>query len=484
MSSEAAARSRRTIAAASIGITLLLAACVVGPDFQRPATPVVSGYLTGPEAEKPESEAAVAQSAVLGREIPAQWWELFHSPRLDETLRQAIPASNGLAAAKASLARAREEILEARSAFYPQLDLGAGARRANSASAGVANLFSVGPAVSYSIDAFGGTRRRVEQQSALAENERCQLAAAYLSLTGNSVLQAISIASARFQISTVEDLIRNDERNLDLVQREFAAGKVARTDVLTAEAQLEGDRTQLPSLHQQWSVARHALAVLAARAPGEWSPPDFDIGEFVLPGELPVSLPSELARQRPDILAAEAIVHADSAAIGVATAQMYPSITISSSVVQEALTLANLFRSASRIWNVGAGADAPLSRGGALGAQRRAATDTYEADLAIYHQTVLQAFGQVADSLTAIEHDGQTVAATERAVDIASASLALQRSSYAAGRTSAFQLITAENTYSNARLGRVRALSQRLADTAQLFIALGGGWWNDPTVAP
>jgi NodT family efflux transporter outer membrane factor (OMF) lipoprotein len=192
-----------------------------------------------------------------------------------------------------------------------------------------------------------------------------------------------------------------------------------------------------------------------------------------------VSLPSELVRQRPDILAAEALLHADSAAIGVATAQMYPSITLSSSLVQEALSLASLFQSAARSWDVEAAVDAPVFRGGALAAQRRAAIDAYNAGLAIYQETILQAFGQVADALSAIDHDAEMVSASQRAVAIADASLALQRSSYAAGKTNALQLIVAENTYSSARLGYVRAVGQRLADTAQLFIAVGGGWWDE-----
>ena len=474
------ARARSRVGAISVCLPFLLASCVVGPDFQRPAPPDVHQYLPSePPEPRPEGGEQAAQHVALGQRVPSQWWELFHCPRLDETLREAIAASYSLAAARSTLAQAQEAIIEARAAFYPQIDLGASARRGTAAAGGVSNLFSLGPSVSYSIDAFGQTRRHVEQEAALAESERYQLAAAYLTLTGNCATQAIAIASTRFQISTAENLIKNDEKNLDLVQREFNAGKVARSDVLTAAAQLEADRTQLPALHQQLSVARHTLAVLAARAPGQWSPPDFDIEEFKLPEILPVSLPSELVRQRPDILAAEAFLHADSAAIGVATAEMYPSITLSSSLVQEALSLASLFRSASRAWDVGASADAQLSHGGALAAQRRAAIDAYNAELATYQQTVLQAFGQVADALSAIDHDAEMVAASQRAVEIAGASLALQRSSYAAGKTSVLQLIVAENTYSSARLGSVRAVGQRLADTAQLFIAVGGGWWND-----
>jgi NodT family efflux transporter outer membrane factor (OMF) lipoprotein len=444
-------------------LALLLAGCAAGPDFQRPQLPEVKTYgISGP--------------AALGEKIPAQWWRLFRSPRLDETLHQVIAANYSLVAAKASLAQAQEAIREARAAFYPQLDLGASARAATGAGG---NLFSIGPAATWSIDAFGGARRRVEQEEALAENQGYQLAATYLALTGSTVTEAILIAYTRLQIATVQDLIQNDEKNLDLVQREFNAGKVAKSDVLTAAAQLASDRTQLPALHQQLSVARHALSILSARAPGQWTPPDFDTTELVLPEQVPLSLPSELVRQRPDILAAEAMLHANSAAIGVATSQLYPSITLTASLTRDAPSLGGLFGSAgSNVLSGGGAIDAPLFRGGGLDAQRDAAVDAYQAQLATYQQTVLQAFGQVADALSALEDDGEMVAVSRNATDIAGQSLALQRLSFSAGKTSALQLIVAENTYSSSRLGYVRALSQQMADTAQLFIATGGGWWD------
>ena len=468
-------------------LALSLGGCLVGPNFRAPAPPDVDAYLPQELPVAPTEDGAdAAQHVALGQRIPAQWWALFHSSRLDETLREVIAASYTLAAAKATLAQAQEATVEARAALYPQIDLGASARRATggAGSGMTSSLFSVGPSVSYSIDAFGGTRRHIEQAAALAENQRYQLEAAYLTLTGGSATQAITIASTNFQIATVEDLIRNDQKNLDLVKGAFGAGRAARSDVLTAEAQLAGDLTQLAPLHQQLSVARHALSVLAGQAPSRWAPPDFDIDEFSLPGDVPVSLPSELVHQRPDILAAEALLHADSAAIGVATAQLYPSITLSASLSQAAQTLASLMRSASRAWSGGGGFDAPLYHGGALRAQQRAARDAYDAQLATYRQTVLLAFGQVADALSALEHDAELVSSSHHSVDIAGSSLALQRSSYKAGRTSALQLIVAENTYSSARLGYVRAIGQRLSDTAQLFIALGGGWWNDADLAP
>jgi NodT family efflux transporter outer membrane factor (OMF) lipoprotein len=448
-------------------LCLFIAGCAAGPDYQRPGQPEVKSY-------------GASQQAVPGEKIPAQWWQLFHSQKLEEVLRQVIAANYSLAAAKASLAQAQESIREARAAFYPQLDLTASARGATGA---LGNLFSIGPAATWNIDAFGGTRRHVEQEEALAENQGYQLAATYLALTGSSVTEAIAIAFTRLQIATVQDLIQNDEKNLDLVQREFNAGKVAKSDVLTAAAQLASDRTLLPALHQQLNVARHALSILAARAPGQWTPPDFDTKELALPEHVPLSLPSELVRQRPDILAAEALLHADSAAIGVATAQLYPSITLTASLTRDATSIGDLFSSAGSNTLAGGGAlDVPLFRGGALDAQKDAAVDAYQAQLATYQQTVLQAFGQVADALSALEDDAEMVAASRNATEIAAQSLALQRISFTAGKTSALQLIVAENTYSNSRLGYVRALSQQMNDTAQLFVVAGGSWQGDPGI--
>jgi NodT family efflux transporter outer membrane factor (OMF) lipoprotein len=485
MSERRRSRRHRTgaaLAALAVALGGASGGCLVGPDYARPAPPVADGYLPPkPDAAVPETPDEAAQRVALGAKIPAEWWALFRYSLLDDTVRRVIDANHSLAAARATLAGAQESVVIARSAFYPQVDLQAGVRRGMALGGPVANLFSFSPAVSYNVDVFGGTRRRVEQQQALAESQRYQLAAAYLILTGNSVTEAITIASTRFQIATVEDVIKNDQKNLDLVQRAFDAGRVARTDVLTAAAQLEADRTQLPGLYQQLSAARHALAVLVGEPTGGWTPPEFAIDEFTLPDDLPVSLPSELVRQRPDILASEAFLHADSAAVGVATAQLYPSITISTSLAQTASTLGSLFETAARSWAVGAEVDAPIFHGGALAAQRRAAIDAWDAGLATYEQTIVEAFGQVADALTAIEHDGQMVAASKQAVDIAKASVTLQRSSYTSGRTSALQLIIAEDTYSNVLQGYTRALGQRLADTAQLFIAVGGGWWSETT---
>jgi NodT family efflux transporter outer membrane factor (OMF) lipoprotein len=297
-------------------------------------------------------------------------------------------------------------------------------------------------------------------------------------LTGGAVTQAIAIAAARLQIATLEGILASDQQNLDLVRRKFEVGKSAQTDILTAESQLAGDRSQISSLRQQLSVARHALAVLASRSPAEWLPPEFDLSEFALPRDLPASVPSALVRQRPDILAAEAELHAASAAIGVATAEMYPTITLSAALTQQSLAIGTLFHGVSNLWSLGASLTAPIFHGGALEAQKQEAIDAFDAQLATYQQTVVQAFGQVADALQALDHDAEFIANARRSLGVAESSLALERTSYAVGKASILDLIVAERAYAQARLAYVAAQIQQLQDTVQFFVVMGGGWWT------
>lgn len=464
----------------------LLAGCAVGPDFVRPPPPSVARYTTAAAPASFGAASGATQSLRVGAAISAQWWDLFHSSKLDAVVNRAVAHNKTLAAARATLAQAQEAVAAARAAYFPQLDFGASASRrgsggqvtASGATAGISNLYALGPDVSYAPDVFGATRRTVEQQQSLAQFQGYELAAAYLALTGNAVSQAVSIASLSGQIAAAEDVVANDERNLALVQQKYEAGKAAWLDVLTARTQLASDRALLPALRQQLSAARHALSVLVGSAPAGWALPPFALDDFTLPRDLPLTLPSELVRQRPDILAAEAQLHASSAAIGIATAHLYPSITLSGSLGQQALSTAALFEPASRYWSLSGQLLAPLFHGGALRAQRRAAIEAYRASLASYEQTVLQGLQQVADVLQALRHDAQLVEAERQILEDATAAVELQRISYAAGKTNVLTLIDAERSYQQARLGLVRAQAQRLQDTAQLFVALGGGWWN------
>ncbi len=478
--------------AASVVLLLVLAGCTVGPDFVIPAPPAVTAYTsaaTTPALAPGGGEPP--QRLAEGREIPATWWQLFHSPALDKLVREALAGSPSLDVARATLAQAQQAVLAVRGAYYPQLDVAALAERQQgpafalgllpSARQGlpVFNLYSLGPTVSFSPDVFGLTARHVEQQAALAELQSHQLAAAHLAIAGNAVSQALTIASLRRQIGTVRGILAEDEKNLGLVRDKFSAGKGTRNDLLTAEAQLANDRALLPPLEQQLAAAEDALAVLVGKPPADWTPPPFDLADFTLPAELPVSLPSALVRQRPDILAAQAQLHASSAAIGVATAQMYPSFPLSASIDTAALSATSLFNQSSLVWTLGGGLTAPIFHGGTLEAQKQEAIDGFQAALATYRQTVLQAFGQVADTLRALGHDAELVEAERHALDAANDALDLQRITYAAGRTDVLRLIDAERGAQRARLGYVRAQAQRYLDSAQLVVAMGGGWWGE-----
>jgi len=473
-------------------MVFVLSGCAVGPDFVRPPPPGVTAYTAEPVSGVIASGAGYrSQRLHPGGALPAQWWALFRWPRLNSVVVRALRENPTLDEARATLAAAQENVAVARGGLFPQLDLSASAQRLKSAGgqtdafapaftrSGISNLYSLGTNVSYDADVFGGIRRRVEQQQALAEKQNYQLAAACLVLTGDAVTQAITIAALRAQIEATEAVIRIDEQTLSLVRQEYAAGKVPRTDVLTAGTELASDRAQLPVLEQALSTARHALALLAGQFPANWSPPDFSLDDFSLPENLPITLPSKLVQQRPDILAAQAQLHADSAAIGVATAQLFPSITLSGSIGQEALDTSSIFSAVNRFWSLSAGVLAPVFHGGALMAQRRAAMDIYKASLANYELTVLQGFEQVGDTLRALVHDAQLLDAEQAVFDSASESLKMQRTAYTAGKVTILSLIDAERVYQQARLSLVRARAQRLQDSAQLLVALGGGWWNN-----
>ena len=472
----------------------LLAGCAVGRRFIRPAAPLASAYTAAGTAPRLASKTGgPSQSLAVGQRIPADWWQLFHSPQLDGVVRQALARNPTLDVAKATLTEAEEAVTEARGGYYPQVDLAASAERQKGPAFALGllpskqglpefNLYSLGPTVSYSLDVFGLTKRQVEESQALADTQGDQLAAAYLTITGNVVTEALTLASLRLQIAAVNGIVADDERNLALVRLKVAGGLAPRSNVLTAETQLASDRTLLPPLAQQRAAAEDALAVLVGEPPGAWAPPQFALSEFTLPAQLPLSLPSTLVRQRPDILAAEAQVHASSAAIGVATAQMYPNIVLSGTIATAALDVGSLFGSSSAIWSAAAGLAAPIFHGGALEARKRQAVAGYRAALATYRQTVLAAFGQVADTLRALGHDTALEDAEHQALQAAQASLEMQRASYAAGRSDLLRLLDAERSVEQARLGDARAIAQRYVDSARLFVALGGGWWQNPEV--
>ena len=460
----------------------LLAGCAVGPDFKRPDAPQADRYTQ--ETTAPDNgNDANAQHVVLGDGLVPDWWRLFQSDALDALVRRALAGNRNLAAASWSLAQAQELTNARAGTLAPQVGVTGGVGRQKYGAQFLGPLpkpppfsyYSIGATVSYAFDYTGGMARSVEQQRALAEYQQHQLAAAELAVTGNAVMQALRIASLQMQIRTIDALLDRDRENLKLVQVAFDAGSVSRLDVVSAQSQLAGDQTLLPSLRQELSKARHALALIVGTAPAEGTLPEFDLAQIVLPKELPVTIPSELARRRPDILAAEAQLHAATAAVGVAEGNLYPRINLTATAGQQSITAEQVFDRASNVWSLAAGLVAPIFDGGTLRAEKRAAIDGMRSSAANYEQTVLQAFGQVADSLEALDHGAEELQAQARAQEAARDTVELTRQSYNEGNVNVLQVLDAERRYQQAQLGYVRAQAQRYMDTVQLFLALGGG---------
>jgi NodT family efflux transporter outer membrane factor (OMF) lipoprotein len=463
-------RVARTVILA-VATSMLLSACMVGPNFQRPAAPTSQHYdAQAEQALSTTNTTAGAQHVELGTSIDGDWWSTLGSAKLDKVMHKAIAGNFDLEAADATIAQANEAVAAAAGGLSPQVSFGAqgGRQRAtNGTNVSTSNFYAVGPQVSFDFDVFGGTKRLVEERTALAELQQHRFDAAYLTVTGDVASEALLLASARAQIDAVHVLIADDQKNLELVRTAHQYGSATQVDVALATTQLAQDETLLPPLAQQRDVARHALSILAGKSPGEWTAPDFDLSDFALPENVPVSLPSELARDRPDILEAEAQLHAASAAIGVATADMYPHLQLSASLTQAGPGIGTL-------WGVAAGLTGPIYEGGTLKANRRGSIDGYKASFADYQQTVIKSLGQVADVLQAINHDTEEYAAQERALSAAEASLQLNRQGYQVGEIGVLNVLDAERGYQRALIGQIQAKTARYLDTVQLSIALGG----------
>jgi NodT family efflux transporter outer membrane factor (OMF) lipoprotein len=466
----------------TVACATMACGCTAGPNFTRPVPPTATHYLTETPRSGGNQPDNAMQHVALGREIEGDWWDLFRSDPIDRIVRQAVAHNRTLAASAATLAQAQELARAQAGTRYPQVGLTAGVGRQKYGDeflGGFFNLppftyFAVGPTVSYTLDYTGGVARSVEQQYALAEVRKHQLEAAYLTVTGQAVMQALAIASTHAQIGTLETILAQDRDNLKLVQTAFDDGSVARIDVVSAQSQIADDMALLPPLRQELAKAHHALSVVLGQPPANELPADVELGQVTLPLELPVSLPSELAHHRPDILAAEAQLHAATSAVGVAASNLYPKIQLTGTLGQQAVKTGQLFDSADTAWSLISGLTVPLFDGGTLRAQKRAAVDAMHASAATYQQTVLEAFGQVADMLEALNHDTEQLDAQDQAQQAADSNLELARASYAEGNTGVLQVLDAERSYQQARLGYVRAVAQRYLDTVQLFLALGG----------
>ena len=459
-----------------------MAGCTVGPNFTRPTPPASTRYTVAAARDASVPAQDTSQHIDLGREIEGDWWSLFRSDAIDGVVKQALEHNRSLEASTATLRQADELAIATGGARYPQIGLSAGVGRQQYGDEFLGGFFNVppftyyaiGPTVSYTLDYVGGIARRGEQQYALAAVARHQMDAAYLTVTGQAVMQTLAIGAARAQIATLETILGQDRDNLKLVQTAFQDGSVARIDVVSAQSQIASDTALLPPLRQELARAHHALSVVLGRTPAGGLPPDVDLANIALPLDLPVILPSELAHRRPDILAAEARLHAATSAVGVAESNLYPKIQLSATVGQQAVDAGTLFNSADTAWSLISGLTVPLFDGGTLRAEKRAAVDAMHASAAAYEQTVLEAFGQVADMLEALNHDAEQLDAQAQAQQAAQTGLELARASYTEGNAGVLQVLDAQRSYQQARLGYVRAVAQRYLDTVQLFLALGG----------
>ena len=477
--------------AMSLVLAVCLQGCAVGPDFLRPKPPSVAGYTASPlPAETASAKAAggTAQRIVMGLDLPGQWWTLFRSPSLNSLVESALLKNPDLTAAHAALRQANENSYAQRGFYYPTIQANLVPSRQRNAVGTLAptlasgdavyNLYTAQVAVSYVPDVFGLNRRQVETLEALAEVQRFQVEAAYLSLTANVVAAAIQEALVRAQLQATEDISKIQLEQLKISQKRFEAGDVARSEVVAQEAQYAQTRAAVPLLRKQLAQQRTLLSALSGRFPSDEPDEKFDLASLSLPEELPVSLPSKLVEQRPDVRAAEAQLHAATASIGVALANMLPQTTLTAGKGGVATEFGQMFQSGNLFWSLGANIAQTLFAGGTLIHRKRAAEAAFDQSAAQYKSTVLTAFKNVSDTLTALEFDAETLEAQVNAEQATKKSLDYAIKSRSLGATSYLDLLIAQQAYQQAVLNLAQARANRYQDTAALFQALGGGWWN------
>ena len=470
---------------------IAIGACTLGPDFKRPDVPAASGYSHSIPA------SGSASGLAYGGDVAEDWYQLFHSDALNGLVRQALIDNPDLDAARHGLVAAQFELTAVSGSALPQIDAAGQIGRAHingsffygpvDAISATGYRFALGPSLAYNLDPFGGVRRSIESQRAATSNVRDQVLNTYVTLVDQVVITSFDYAATAAQIEVTRALIDELRAQYDLTQTLETAGKVTRSDTLQAQTQLENVRATLPGLEQQLDTYRNALAQLSGKTPDEFRLPDLSLKDFTLPPELPVSVPSILVRQRPDILAAEDNLHKATAAIGTAEAARLPSLSISAQYAQQTTKLNEFLTGPGGVWSVGADLSAPLFHGGTLAAREQEAKEQYRQAEAMYRSTVIAAFVEVANALRALQHDSESYVAHNRARDAARASRDLAVAQYRAGRYTELQVLTAEQQYQDAALTEVQADVQRFTDIATLFRALGGGWWNaphDPSLLP
>lgn len=476
-------------------LTLLMLAatlggCTLGPNFLSPGAPRTDRYLA---EDQPMSLVSAgvpggeAQRIVQSMDIPGQWWAVFRSQPLNDLIQSALVANPDIHAANAALRAAQANASAQRATLFPTLQGGLGAsqnRVSNVLSAPTASgdfiysLFTVGLTISYTLDIFGANRRAIESLEAQAEAQCFQLEAAYLSLASNVVAAAIQEASLRAQVDATRRIIAAQRETLGILRQQEGLGAITGADVASQEAALAQAETNLPPLEKALAQQRNLLATLLGRLPSVRVDERFELSDLTLPQELPLSLPSQLVEQRPDIRAAEASLHAASAQVGVATANQFPQLTLTAGLTPSSIVFGQLFAPGQTSSNVGGSLLQTIFDGGALAAKKRAAQAALDQADAQYRSTVLTAFRNVADTLRALEYDAIALQAAVNAERAAATSFNIARRRLDLGDTTYVVVLIAELTYKQAQLNRVQAQASRLTDTAALFQALGGGWWN------
>jgi len=471
--------------------TGVISACAVGPDFKQPEAPKTSSYTEGPLSKKlttaPGFPGGTEQEFVEGADIEAQWWELYKSPELDALIKKALQQNPNLGAADAALRAAQENVnAQIGGQYFPAVSVGGAATRQLQPSAiyGIPygsdtyNLYNTSVNVSYKLDVFGGARRAVEGARAQAEVAQYQLEGAYLSLTANVVTSAVKEAALRAQLQATEEILKAQTNLAEVTEKQLVIGTVSKVDVTSQRTLVSTSQVDLFNYERNLAFARNQLAVLVGELPSNAAITQFDLSKLHLPEKLPLSVPSSLVRQRPDVRAAEAQLKAQNAFVGVATANLLPQFNITGSIGSAALTSAALFGPNSALWSIGGGILQPLFQGGQLLAQRRGAIANYEQAAFQYQATVLSAFQEVANALRALETGAQGLKAASDAERYAYETLDLVQQQYKLGTASYLAVLYYQNQYQQAKVKSVAAQATRFSDTAALFTALGGGWWN------
>jgi NodT family efflux transporter outer membrane factor (OMF) lipoprotein len=469
---------------------VLLVGCAVGPDFKRPAAPTASSYTATPLSTTTSLTNVVggeAQSFVEGLDIPGEWWALFHSQPLDDLIERSLSNNPSLKAAQAALAVARENLLAQKGTFWPGADgsFSASRQKTSEELAPIPNanefyfdLYTPQVSVSYAPDVFGLNRRTVESFQAQEQQARFALVATHITLSANVATAAIQEASLRAQIDATRQLIAINSNVVQILRAQFAQGYASRLDVAAQESQLAQVNSSLPPLLKQLAQQRDLLTVLAGGFPGDDLPEKFELSSLQLPQALPVSLPSQLVEQRPDVRQAEANLHAASAQVGIAVANRLPNFMLTANIGTLALETSQIFASGAGFWTLGASVTQPIFHGGALLHQERAARAAYVQAAEQYRNTVLTAFQNVADTLNALEQDADALKTASDAAKAARVTLDLTRRQQETGYASKLALLNAEQTSQQAMIALIQAQANRYTDTAALFQALGGGWWH------